>query len=38
MLSVQNQEQIDIGSLDAGLYFIRVSSKDVSDTFKVIVR
>lgn len=38
MLSVQNQEQIDIGSLEAGLYFIRVSSKDVSDTFKVLVK
>jgi hypothetical protein len=38
ILSVQNQEQIDIGSLKDGLYFIRVSSRDVSDTFKVLVR
>jgi uncharacterized protein YciU (UPF0263 family) len=38
IMSVKNQEQIDIGSLDTGLYFIRVSSRDVSDTFKVLVR
>ena len=38
LLSVQNKEQIDISSLKSGLYFVRVSANDVSDTFKVLVK
>jgi uncharacterized protein YciU (UPF0263 family) len=38
VLSVQNQEQIDISALDSGLYFIQVNSKGTRETHKVLVK
>jgi len=38
ILSVKNQEQIDVSALESGLYFIQVNSKGTKETHKILVK
>ncbi len=38
IMYVKNQEQVDISSLDGGLYFVQVAREGERETFKVLVK